>query len=291
MYRAILVPLDGSPAAEAALAYAALIPSRRVNLLLVEPDEQGPMLASAPELAQWRGERQAEAETYLNAAGAELRRQGREVMVTFVFGDPATRIVEASEDAELIIMATHGRGAGGRALVGSVADRVARHAPVETLVVRGGHDPAAGPPLGRLLVPLDGSSLAERAIPVAARLAHDLGLPLHLVRVVETKPGVPSDRPSGTRFRTTRALNEGRDEAARYLAARQREVRMQDLSATTEVLAGDPSSVLREVTGASDLVVMATHGYGGVRRWLLGSVAEKLIRTARAPVLLVRIAR
>src|SRR3712207_4440424 len=121
MYDCILVPLDGSEAAEAALAYAELIPSRRVKLLQIEPGERGPMLAGAPELDAWRVEREAVARAYLTQAGEALSRQGRTLEITFAFGDPAARIVEAANDVDLIFLTTHGRGAGGWAIFGSVA--------------------------------------------------------------------------------------------------------------------------------------------------------------------------
>ena len=289
MFDLILVPLDGSEPAEAARAVAELIPSRRVRLLTVEPDTKGPMLASAPEWEAWRAGREREGQTSLERAAEPLRRQGRAVETAVAFGDAADRIILAAADADLIVMGSHGRGGGGRVLYGSVADRVVRHATVPTLIVRGGERPAAAPPLSRLVVPLDGSPLAERALPVAASLANDLGLPIHLVRVVDFAM-VKATVQAGVRAATASAQAQEavRHEAEDYLAAQALQLRNRDLAATSEVRTGAPAAELLDAIRPGDLVVLTTHGRGGLRRWLLGSMAEKLVRLASTPVLLMR---
>ena len=289
MYERILVPLDGSELAEAALAYAELIPSREVRLLQVEPDTHGPMLASAPEWEAWRTAREAEAWTYLERAGEPLRRQGRLVEVAFVFGDPADQIIAMAADADLIVTTTHGRGTGGRVVWGSVADRVARHAPTATLVVRGGERGAAGPPVARVVVPLDGSALAESALPTATELAADLGVPIHLMRAVDVGPiRATAEAARLVATASDRSAEALRRQAEEYLTGQVQRLRNRDLSATSEVRTGTPALALLDAVGPTDLVVMTTHGRGGLRRWLLGSVADKLVRAAPAPVLLVR---
>ena len=75
--------------------------------------------------------------------------------------------------------------------------------------------------------------------------------------------------------------------AEEYLAEQAQQLRNRDLTATAEVLTGSPAVTLLDAIRPDDLVVMTTHGRGGVRRWLLGSVADKLVRAAAAPVLLV----
>ena len=271
MFTRILIPLDGSPAAEAALALAELIPSQSARLILIEADTKGPILVTAAEMDAWRAEREATSLAYLERAGQELRRQGRAVESTFAFGDPAAEIIRAAADADLIAMSTHGRGAGGRIVFGSVADRVSRHAPTATLLVRaGGGAPTA---LTRLVVPLDGSPLAETALPVAATLAGDLELPVHLLRVVEhdfVRASIQAGAfaaAADARFQET--INR---EAETYVSGQVQRLRNRDLAATGEARTGTPAEGLLAAIEASDLVVMTTHGRGGVRRWLLGSV-------------------
>jgi nucleotide-binding universal stress UspA family protein len=236
----------------------------------------------------WRTNREAAARAYLERAGEGLRQQGRVVEPAFVFGDPADWIIAFAGDADLIVMTTHGRGAAERALFGSVADRVARHAPVPTLLIRG-HDAAAGPPrVARVIVPLDGSALAARALPVAASVARDLGVPIHLVRVLDddvVRASVAAGPAAAGAY--ARAQEETRRRAEEDLARQAQALRGQDLTASVAILTGRPGEALIDAIAPTDLVVMTTHGRGGVRRWLLGSVADKLVREAAAPVLLV----
>jgi nucleotide-binding universal stress UspA family protein len=269
----IMVPLDGSKAAEAALGFAELIPSTCARLLQVEPDVAGPMLASAPEVEAWCTAREKEARVYLDQVAIGLRQQGQSVDRTFGFSDPATRIIEGANDTDLLVMTTHGRGAGGRILFGSVADRVARHALAATLLVRAGKHPASPPPVSRIVVPLDGSPVGELAIPVAMGIAGDLGLDLHLVRV------------AGERW--TPGSAEG-SEAEEYVSVWARRLQDENVSVTVEVWIGAPAIALLNALRRGDLVVITTHGHGGLRRWLLGSVAERVVRAESGPVLLVR---
>ena len=131
MFARVLVPLDGSEAALAALDYAAAIPSESVRLLSVVP--MSGALAVPAALAgrhdDWLTTVKANAAAKLDEAAATLTRQGRAVETRVEVGDPAERIVEAAADVDLIVMTTHGLGAGGRVIYGSVADRVVRHAP------------------------------------------------------------------------------------------------------------------------------------------------------------------
>jgi nucleotide-binding universal stress UspA family protein len=275
----ILVPLDGSETAEAALAYVNLLPSQRVRLLAVESDRAD--LTAVCTAAR-------DCKTYLEAIAAPLRDQGRDVESMVVFGNPAEQILALAAIADLVVMGSHGHGAVGRFAIGSVADQVARHAPVPTLIVRGGPEAAMAVRLTRIVVPLDGSTLAEQALPVAATLAADLGVPIHLVRVLDfdaLRAMVQAGIHAATAYmRSQEAVQRHVEE---YLAEQVQELRNQDLTATAAVLLGSPAVTLLDAIRPDDLVVMTTHGRGGVRRWLLGSVADKLVHAAAAPVLLV----
>ncbi|HET9017642.1 MAG TPA: universal stress protein [Thermomicrobiaceae bacterium] len=124
--------------------------------------------------------------------------------------------------------------------------------------------------IGTVVVPLDGSQLAEEALPRAAAIAERSSAPLHLVRVV------PSD-----------ANGAAQDEARTYLQGKARDLgdRVQ-----VSVLTGDPAAqIIDHVAGLADaLVVMTTHGRSGIGRWISGSVADRVVRDGEAPVLLIR---
>lgn len=280
MFDTILVPLDGSPWAEAALAVAELIPSRNVCLLNVRMDTA--QLDEVCEAAE-RGE------LYLEQVAAPLRAQGRHVRTEVVFGDAGRRIVDFAESADLVVMGSRGCGATRTFLLGSVANWVARHSPAPTLIVRGGDDPATAFPLTRIVVPLDGTAPAEAALPLAATLAGDLGLPVHLVRVQDfdlvrasVEAGMAAARASA------RTQAEIARLSTNYLERQAQELRNRNVAVTSELRTGDPASELLASINAGDLVVLATSERSGLDRWLLGSVADELVRKSPGPVLLVR---
>lgn len=289
MFERILIPLDGSETAEAALAYADLLPFHRLHLLHVQPKIAGPIRADPDLWKAWQQARADEATAYLEHVGQPLRREARTVEGAFRVGNPVAEIIAAATDADLIVMTTQGRGTAGRALFGSVADSVARQAPIPTLLVRTDADLATDPAIRRVVVPLDGSALAEQALPVAAALAADLGAPIHLVRVLDIdliRAMLQAGVLAATGYARSREEVQGGEE--RELAELVHALRHRNLPATAEVLIGEPAIALLDALRRDDLVVMTTHGWGGLRRWLLGSVADKLVRAAVAPVLLVR---
>jgi nucleotide-binding universal stress UspA family protein len=142
----------------------------------------------------------------------------------------------------------------------------------------------------RIVVPLDGSKLAEAALPQAIDLARLTGAPIHLVRVVDFTrleqygPYALALEYSGVEP----VLSDEHAAALAYLREVRERLKGEDLYANTEVREG---RVAREVVAAlrpGDIVVMASHGRGGLSRWLLGSVAEDVLRHATVPVLLVK---
>lgn len=288
----ILVPLDGSEVSRAALDYATRFPGATLVVLQVGVDldavfpEVEPLDFSGVDDAIRRD---------LRAVVQPLIDEGRDLEIVVEDGDPADRIVEVAqrERADLIVMTTRGRGAAGRILFGSVADRVSRHATVPTILVRAGQEvPPDVPP--RILVALDGSSRAETALPVADRLATSLGTPLVLVRAVTLEDSLKTaSRLQGTM--KGRAVDTT-DEAfalAREETERQARAYLDALAAgiggqvSALVLHGSPATALLQEIGPGDLTVLTSHGTSGVSRWLIGSVAEKLVRDSAGPVCLV----
>jgi len=296
MYDRILVPLDGSEASEAALVFTERLACRTICLLRVEPNDH---LLVPPSLTgvepDWEERYAEQIREALESVAERLRNQRRTVDVEVRFGDAAEAIIASAKSADLIVMTTHGRGAAGRLIFGSTADRVARYGTTPTLLIRrGAHHVEPTAPV-RVVVPLDGSGLAERALPEAERLAGVLDLPLHLVRAVGADEILLTVRaqsrsgrvdPSAMDDDYERARHETEQAAEAYLASKADGIR--DRAVSTELLKGTPAFVLLWAIKADDVVAMATHGLGGYRRWMIGSVADKLVREAAAPVLLVR---
>jgi nucleotide-binding universal stress UspA family protein len=136
----------------------------------------------------------------------------------------------------------------------------------------------------RIVVPLDGSALAEQAVPHAEALGQLTGAPLHLVRVLDSTQFGSFD---GTKARQL-WLNNERSVARNYLERLEQNLRDRQLTVTVEYRLGSPAQELLAILHPGDLLVMTTHGRSGVARWLLGSVAEAVVRRATVPVLLVR---
>ena len=261
----ILVPLDGSERAETALSWAFALPAQRVRLLRVCPEKHPDSQAAA---------------RYLEEVAARFRPPGNTIETRIARGGPAEAIVDDAADADLIVMSTQGAGGGGRLLFGSVADRVARHAPAPTLLLRGGHHPVATQPVQRIVVALDGSLAAERALPLATLLATQLHVPVHFVTVDD------AERDGGQHSGAQSAPRDEKPDT--YLAGAAASLQALDILISTEVRSGPAATEVMATLGTGDLLVITTHGQGAARRWQIGNVAEKLLRQAPAPVALVR---
>jgi nucleotide-binding universal stress UspA family protein len=142
----------------------------------------------------------------------------------------------------------------------------------------------------RIVVPLDGSELAERAIDQAAELARLTNVPIHLVRVVDLgRIGGGGSIVWGlTPWALQRALEEEQHASRDYLERMSRGLGDKGVVASSDVLHGNTADEIVAATTADDLVVMSTHGRGGLPRWFLGSVAESVARRAAGPVMLIR---
>jgi nucleotide-binding universal stress UspA family protein len=266
MFDRILIPLDGSPFSECSLPFAEAMPCRRVLLLYVEPPES--RQCGEPELSPHA------ASTYLERHAQPFRARGLEVEGIVDYGDPAERIVDMTSEVNLVIMASHARGSGNRLFYGEYADRVARHASAPTLLVRGGDHAMLPTGFTRIVVPLDGSAAAEEALPVVRRTATSLGLSIHLVRVM---PPVLADE----------AQTPVVEDIEYYFQSML--LRLDTgMPVRWDVRYGDPALELIAHVRSTDLLAMTIHGHGGVHRWRLGTVTDRMVRRAPAPVMLIR---
>lgn len=321
MYERILVPLDGSKLAQQALPYAravATAKSAEVELVeVVAPFEEFVRASTDDELVavgagsrfdRWptSNEWASIAQGFREDAGKRLAASealigaGVATRSAVLEGDAAEAIIKEADarPGTLIVMATHGRSGLGRWLMGSVADKVVRHANQPTLVVRardgadGARDDADGSRanIGEVILPLDGSATAEAAIPHAVEMSKLLGVGISLIRAVS--PASHADAfveymPDSYE----RLVEEAREDAEEYLDGVATRIRDQGISEVrTEASIGNASSAIVDLARAADepLVVMATHGRSGVGRWVLGSVADRVVRHGPGPVLVVR---
>src|SRR5215208_6957781 len=300
----VLAPVDGSTRALHAVPWAEKLagPDGTVVLLRVvppQPDYAESLfsLVGAEDRVQeiqdtWARTAKAdmdEAEALLSGSGVTVEQMVAE-------GEPDEEIVAAAarRGVQMIAMASHGRGAVGRAIFGSVADRVARTAPVPVLILRTpDEDVDPSVVVSRIVVPLDGSEIAARALPVASEVAKQLGAPVHIVRAVDAATALPmasgvfGAAPAVDPEVADQIWQEAEAEARSTVTTAVSRLRAEGVDASGAIVNGSPFFAISEATQPGDLLILTSHGRGGVRRWLLGSVAEKLVREANAPVILV----
>lgn len=282
MLQRIIVPLDGSELAEHALAYAEVIAAASsAQLILVRVVPFDIIQPPEDEFAMVDDSR-----AYLARIASDLKAHGRAVTAVTKWGRADKCILDEleSQRADLVVMGTHGRSAPGRWLYGSVADAVLRASTVPVVVVPPGSTLRG--PCERIVVPLDGSSLAEAALPPVVALAKVLGAELLLLEVVPL--------PTYAFYHEGAMLaafdpGEVIDESESYLDGVARRLREDGIYARTRVELAKPEVAIAEVAAQekAGLIAMATHGRSGLARLVLGSVATGTLRRTGVPLLLI----
>ena len=299
----VLVPTDFSSTSAAARAYArTLAMAFDASLHLVHAFEDPHAPASfaaemyAPVPLPLRETMLAEVERRLLEEFPAQDRARVRGTAEVVAGPPAKAIIECAHAraADLIVMGTHGRGGMAHLLLGSVAERVVRTSDCPVLTVR---EPR---PRGihRILVPTDFSETADAALDWARLLATRFGSSLQLLHVLDdpfVTEGLAAEAyMTEAPVLRTALLSDARARLADRVAPLRRARVFEEGSGIpridTEVLFGHGAHTIAEYAGERemDLIVMGTHGRRGVAHLVLGSVAEKLVRTAPCPVLSVR---
>jgi len=292
MYRSILVPLDGSAFGEYALPFALSL-ARRAGAQLhlahvhVAP---APILADANDTELRASERM-----YFEGLVQRVEAHWDVPITTMLLDGPVAQTLHeyaTASEADLIVMTTHGRGALSRFWLGSIADTLIRQVSVPVLLIRPQEQPLDiehEPVVKHILIPLDGSALAEHMLTHATTLGKLAQAEYTLLQAIE-----PTFIEYGTELYTVglddRAMEPLRAQAQGYLdrlAARLRADGVRVQTATVIDLAA--TAILNYAQAhAVDLIALETHGRTGLARWLVGGVADKVIRGATVPVLLHR---
>lgn len=333
MYKRILVPLDGSPMAERVIPVAARIARASEGTIILlqvvpRPLEMGSQVIPLSGFPSPTLENDFNAATsYLAAIAGRDDLDGIGVQMKALMGAAAQTILNVAEEeqADLVVMCSHGDTGIKRFVLGSVAQKVARHSAIPVLVLRqDGFVPTSSfpdrlRPLRALtaMVALDGSARAEAALLPAASLVMALATPargiLQLTRVVQlpikARGSAELDKHGYLEPPDQYAKDEAIREAKTYLGilvdhVRQGSLKDADLTLTCSVAIGkDVAETLiraaetgvdadvaegTRVFGGCDLIVLATHGRGGLERWVVGSVTEHMLGATRLPLLIVR---
>ncbi|MDP2497901.1 MAG: universal stress protein [Candidatus Palauibacterales bacterium] len=298
MFDDILVPLDGSEAAEAALGHAVAV-TRATGatlhvLRVIRPGRAGGLEHDAVE---WRLDR-TEAKTYVDECADRLRPLGVDAVCEVSEGRPEEEIIACARrhSAGLIVLTTQGRTGAPEFEIGSTAYKVVQAAGTSVLLVRpgedGGHRPAEDG-YRRVLVPVDGSSRGEWAVCLAAGLLSGSSggrlILVHVVPVPEMVSRIPADEElDSLRGQIVEASHRA---AERYFDQLRSRIERPDLSVESRILVSPQvTGTLQQAAEASeaDLVVMSAHGASGSAPWPYGSVASHLIRYGRRPLLVLQ---
>ena len=286
MVPTLLVPLDGSPSAESALPCASLLASRiGGEIVLLRAALAHTLPGVSPEAAQTQAV--SEAELYLSALETRLQAAGHRVRSVVAYGPAAEVIVDNADlqRADMLVMVAHGQSGSRRWDQGSVADKVLRGVGLPVLLIRGTDDCPPKKLLSGVLLPLDGSAVAEGILPRALALSRHLGTRLVLLAVLPpVLPAVDEPSPSAQSLKAFVA------QAGEYLARVQIWLEEQGASVSREIRRGAPADEILDRAQCEDigLIALSTHGRSGVGRWVYGSVADRVLHGAECPVLLVR---
>jgi nucleotide-binding universal stress UspA family protein len=303
MFERIVVPLDGSRLSERIEPYVTQLakgfsselrlvhiinPNRFLADLLLGEQQERVEIAEVVEKAK------AQIENYLQQPRARLVDLGIPTTTSLVSTTsqegPGEAILDyaSRQGADLIAMTTHGRVGVERWLIGSVASELLHTSPIPLLLVRPSEVGAPPSPLTEVLVPLDGSDLAESVLPHVVTLANVLKLKVTLFRSVP----IPIETWEGGEYAvySGKLLDEMQTLAETYLEGIADRLAADGLETTREVHIGDAGVTVTDFADQrpGTLITLSTHGRSGLGRWLLGSVADKVVRSGVAPVLVVR---
>lgn len=303
MLRSLLVPLDGSSFSERSLPLAGEIAratGATVHLAHVhEPYEPDQLLSNTQfhfegvDMKDYNDRHREEERAYLTGLVTQIGQDGTRVDAKVLEGrEVADELVMYADEVatDMILLTSHGYSGVSRLWLGSVADEMIRRSTLPMLVIHQsekGDGQGALPSVRHVLIPLDGSKLAEAVLGPAADLAGATGARITLAHVLLTPdtlgPRVLPLAPD--------KIERDLEDAMQYLEAAADVLRQSGLEVATHAAPGRvPAVAIATIAEEieADLIALATHGYSGLKRTLLGSVADKLLRVSELPLLVLR---
>ncbi|NQW20707.1 MAG: universal stress protein [Chloroflexi bacterium] len=316
MFKKILVPLDGSEHSRKIVGWAtglaSALKAEIILLSVIDPEDIDILEATTRNLYK-NSERGAvgvtrmpsdviddaigQAEKDLQVEADKIQTTGVAAKISVGAGSPAEVIVSEahSHKVDIIAMATHRESALARGVLGSVTDRVLHSTSIPVFTLYPGeihefNDTSGGP--HRVIVPLDGSTLSETAVQPAAEIAKAAGAEIVFVEVLRLPffgVGVAGIEYGGGDYAGDFGIDSQKQEITEYLDGFVQDAKAAGLNSRASIRTGSPSQQIVDEASESEnsIVVMASHGSGGLKRWVVGSVADKVIRSARRPVLVI----
>jgi len=306
MYKRMLVPLDGSRLSEVVCEYAQALANRLgmdlVLLHVCSPEEMDLFPLHKAYINKITESLTLEcAETHQRAGNRPNKKPGAR-QGEIICGRPAEEILHyaSTHDIDLIIMATHGRTGIGTGALGSVTSHVISASEVPVWLVPSciaGEIVYDEWPTNKILVPLDGSGLAECVLPHVENLVAQRdsgGVEVILLKVCQATNIPPyymdAMMPYKSKENVWQDLIEQENESLQYLARIEKRLKKAGITVNTQVLTGKPANEILDFANSTplNLIIMSTHGESGVVQWAYGSVVDKVLHEVASPVFLVR---
>ncbi|ELY95786.1 universal stress protein [Natrialba taiwanensis] len=278
----LLVPVDGSDPAKAALEQALDIAAdtgATVHVLHVVPTSESRLLRFGDRDIDVLEE---EGEAIVDRARSAATERNVPVVDHIIQGEPQEKILAYGEShsVDCIIMGAHGRHGFEEYILGSTTERVVHQSSVPVMTVRAGEDVTQSYPYRSVLVPTDDSDHARAALELGSTIAARHDSMLHLLFVADELPETIDPRSTQLSAEIKESANEVLQDAADR-------TELSEESIVTAVKAGSVPHMITSYAESTptDLIVMGTHGWTGLDRYLLGSFTERVIRTSPVPVL------
>lgn len=285
-YERILVPLDGTELAEKALPYAKSVAKLKGSTLIL----------FAVSLTIFAERRDRLYSSYLEVKAKELNDEGIKAATATSHGYIAQEIVKfAKEDIDLIVMSTHSYSGAKHWMFGSVTQKVLFGTEIPVLLIKGTSPELSGE-FNRILVPVDGSPFSEASFPYIEELTANTDKEVILLHICEP-PLVPSygSRPINQTWKKHRdnMWEEMEKLSVNYLTKQMTALKKKGVNVKTRVVKAQTGEVVKTIMQVSkeeniDLMVIATQGRAGERRWVYGNVANRIVEEITQPLLLVR---
>lgn len=281
----VLVPLDGSPAAEAAIPWATYLAKQANGELRLVGVHAPPAVILDGEtligsVVPDDSIRERENSYFANIQ-TQLGSSGVRVVAELVDGSVVTSLVEyaARLKPAWIVMLSHARGPVARFFLGETAVEFVRRSPSPVLLIHSG-DADAKPRISNVLVPLDGSELAERMLGPATELAKAVGAKATLLMALAAVPDIEPNSPAAAKTNAERYLQQ---------LATKHGTGLKKVHCKVVSHGGAAATILSEAkTHDGSVIAMSTHGRGGLSKLVWGSVADEVVRHATCPVLVLR---